>query len=124
MARRSYRSRNGVTVMTLLLLVLTVALGPAPSSAAGDDWWNPAARPAPDSQINVTGAPFTGADARGQVRGFVDAHNHLFSNEAFGGRLICGRTFSEGRHRRRPRGLPRALPRRLPGDLRLHHQRR
>ena len=95
MARRSYRSRKHVTVVTLLLLVLALALGPAPTSAAGDDWWNPAARPAPDSQINVTGEPFTGADGKGEVRGFVDAHNHLFSNEAFGGRLICGRTFSE-----------------------------
>ena len=28
------------------------------------------------------------------MRGFVDAHNHLFSNEAFGGRLICGKVFS------------------------------
>ncbi|CAM5511892.1 discoidin domain-containing protein [Streptomyces hirsutus] len=41
------------------------------------------------------GEPFTGTDARGEVRGFVDAHNHLMSNEAFGGRLICGRPFSE-----------------------------
>lgn len=49
----------------------------------------------PDAQINVTGAPFTGTDSAGEVNGFIDAHNHLFSNEAFGGRLICGKVFSE-----------------------------
>jgi microsomal dipeptidase-like Zn-dependent dipeptidase len=88
--------RPHLAVVTLLLLALAMALGPAPSSAAGaDGWWNPTARPAPDSRINVTGEPFKGTDSRGEVRGFVDAHNHLFSNEAFGGRLICGKPFSE-----------------------------
>ncbi|MER6348832.1 galactose-binding domain-containing protein [Streptomyces sp. NPDC001595] len=95
MTRRSHHSRKHLTVVSLLLLVLAMTLGPAPSSAAGTDWWNPTARPAPDSGIGVTGEPFTGTNARGEVRGFVDAHNHLFSNEAFGGRLICGRPFSE-----------------------------
>ncbi|MFJ3445341.1 discoidin domain-containing protein [Streptomyces sp. NPDC086081] len=94
-AERPYRTRKNVTVVSLLLLVLAVALGPTPSSAAGTDWWKPTARPAPDSQIGVTGEPFTGTDARGEVRGFVDAHDHIFSNEAFGGRLICGKPFSE-----------------------------
>lgn len=42
----------------------------------------------------MTGEPFTGTDSAGDVRGFVDAHNHLFSNEAFGGKLICGKVFS------------------------------
>ncbi|NUP38451.1 MAG: hypothetical protein HOY76_15885, partial [Streptomyces sp.] len=94
--RRSYRKRKNVTVVSLLLFLLTLTLGgPTPSSAAGNDWWIPASRPAPDAQINVTGEPFTGTDAAGEVRGFVDAHNHLFSNEAFGGRLICGKVFSE-----------------------------
>ncbi|MEG3627636.1 discoidin domain-containing protein [Streptomyces poriticola] len=93
-ARRPHRRRTGVTVVSLLLLLVT-ALAPAPSAAAGGDWWIPAARPAPDSQIDVTGEPFTGTNAAGEVRGFVDAHNHLMSNEAFGGRLICGKTFSE-----------------------------
>ncbi|MFV0132096.1 discoidin domain-containing protein [Streptomyces sp. HMX87] len=93
-ARRPYRRRTGVTVVSLLLLLAT-ALVPTPSSAADGDWWTPGARPAPDSAINVTGEPFRGTDSRGEVRGFVDAHNHLMSNEAFGGRLICGRTFSE-----------------------------
>ncbi|MET9734865.1 discoidin domain-containing protein [Streptomyces sp. NPDC006458] len=91
MHRRPY-----VAVVSLLLLVLAMALGPAPSSAAeADDWWNPAARPAQDSRIGVTGEPFKGTDSRGRVRGFVDAHDHIFSNEAFGGRLLCGKPFSE-----------------------------
>ncbi|WP_432157659.1 discoidin domain-containing protein [Streptomyces sp. bgisy153] len=93
-AGRPYRRRRHVTITSLLLLVLAMVLGPAPSSAAGTDWWTPTARPAPDSGIDVTGEPFTGTDATGDVRGFVDAHNHLMSNEAFGGRLICGRPFS------------------------------
>lgn len=93
--RRSYRRRGNATVMSLLLLVLAVVLGPTPSAAAGGDWWTPAARPAPDVGIGVTGEPFTGTTAAGEVRGFVDAHNHLFGNEAFGGRLICGKVFSE-----------------------------
>ncbi|MEU6217680.1 discoidin domain-containing protein [Streptomyces sp. NPDC047022] len=92
---RPYRRRKHVTLVSLLLLLLSFALGPTPSAAAGGDWWDPVARPTPDSQINVTGEPFTGTDADGHVRGFVDAHDHLFANEAFGGRLICGKVFSE-----------------------------
>ncbi|WP_151476314.1 galactose-binding domain-containing protein [Streptomyces albicerus] len=95
MARTPHRRRRPVTVLSLLLLVMAVTLGPTPSSAAGTDWWNPVARPAPDSRINVTGEPFKGTNAQGEVRGFVDAHNHLMANEAFGGRLICGKPFSE-----------------------------
>ncbi|CAL9354183.1 hypothetical protein SUDANB176_00537 [Streptomyces sp. enrichment culture] len=88
------RRRRRVAVVSLLLLVLAAAFGPTPSSAAGGDWWEPAARPAPDSRIDVTGEPFKGTNADGEVRGFVDAHNHIMSNEAFGGRLICGKPFS------------------------------
>ncbi|MFI8192378.1 discoidin domain-containing protein [Streptomyces sp. NPDC085946] len=96
MARHPHRRRRNLSVVSLLLFVLAAALGPAPgSAAAAADWWNPTARPAPDSAVNVTGEPFRGTDARGEVRGFVDAHNHLMANEAFGGRLICGRPFSE-----------------------------
>ncbi|MGI5404758.1 discoidin domain-containing protein [Streptomyces sp. CA-135486] len=69
--------------------------GTSSSAEADVNWWSPGARPAPDSQINVTGEPFTGTDAHGEVRGFVDAHDHLMSNEAFGGRLVCGKPFSE-----------------------------
>ncbi|MEU6375655.1 discoidin domain-containing protein [Streptomyces sp. NPDC046909] len=94
MTRCPHRRRKDVTVVSLLLLLVGLFLGPAPSSAAASDWWNPTARPNPDSQINVTGEPFTGTNSAGEVRGFVDAHNHIFSNEAFGGRLICGKVFS------------------------------
>ncbi|KJK54107.1 F5/8 type C domain protein [Streptomyces sp. NRRL F-4428] len=72
-----------------------MVLGPVPSSAADPGWWNPVARPAPDSDINITGEPFKGTDSQGRVRGFVDAHDHLMSNEGFGGRLICGKPFSD-----------------------------
>ncbi|MFE4258276.1 discoidin domain-containing protein [Streptomyces sp. NPDC056883] len=72
-----------------------MVLGPAPGAAADNNWWEPTARPAPDSQINVTGEPFKGTDAQGNVRGFVDAHDHIMSNEGFGGRLICGKPFSD-----------------------------
>ncbi|MFI2376295.1 discoidin domain-containing protein [Streptomyces sp. NPDC018964] len=91
----TYRTRRHLGVVSLLLLVLAAALVPTPGSAAdGGDWWDPVARPAPDSGIGVTGEPFKGTNAAGEVRGFVDAHNHVMSNEAFGGRLICGKAFS------------------------------
>ncbi|GHA11420.1 hypothetical protein GCM10010372_09170 [Streptomyces tauricus] len=95
MTRQPLHRRRPLTVLSLLLVVMAMALGPTPSSAAGTDWWDPTARPAPDSQINVTGEPFKGTDSQGEVRGFVDAHNHIMANEAFGGRLICGKPFSE-----------------------------
>ncbi|MGC3000497.1 discoidin domain-containing protein [Streptomyces sp. G35A] len=90
----TYRGRRHVAVVALLLLVLAAALGPTPSAAAGGNWWEPVSRPAPDSRIGVTGEPFAGTGADGEVRGFVDAHNHIMANEAFGGRLICGKPFS------------------------------
>ncbi|MFD9517457.1 hypothetical protein [Streptomyces sp. NPDC059979] len=75
--------------------MVTLVLGPAAAGAsAGPQWWEPVARPAPDSQVNVTGEPFTGTDAQGRVRGYVDGHVHLMSNEGFGGRLVCGKVFS------------------------------
>ncbi|MEV0225594.1 discoidin domain-containing protein [Streptomyces sp. NPDC050704] len=95
MTRHPHRRRTRITILSVLLALMALTLGPTSSSAAETDWWNPTARPAPDSQINVTGEPFKGTNSQGEVRGFVDAHNHLMSNEAFGGRLICGKTFSE-----------------------------
>ncbi|MEV7728553.1 discoidin domain-containing protein [Streptomyces sp. NPDC087917] len=91
-----HRKRSLLTLLPLVLAVMAMVLGPVPSSSAADPgWWNPTARPAPDSEINVTGEPFKGTDAQGRVRGFVDAHDHLMSNEGFGGRLICGKPFSD-----------------------------
>ncbi|MFJ2262863.1 discoidin domain-containing protein [Streptomyces sp. NPDC087844] len=95
MTRQPLHRRRPLTVLSLLFVVMALALGPTPSSAAGTDWWDPTSRPAPDSQINVTGEPFKGTDSQGEVRGFVDAHNHIMANEAFGGRLICGKPFSK-----------------------------
>ncbi|MEV6594508.1 discoidin domain-containing protein [Streptomyces acidicola] len=91
-----HRGRRHLALLSLLLVVLSMTLGPTPSSAAaGTDWWTPSARPSPDSGINVTGEPFKGTNSAGEVRGFVDAHNHIMANEAFGGRLICGKPYSE-----------------------------
>ncbi len=67
-----------------------------------DDWWNPPNRPALDSEINATGAPFTGTDAAGKLRGWIDSHSHINSNDGFGGRLICGAPFA-------PAGIGSAL---------------
>lgn len=95
--RPDARGTGGRSALLALFLALAAVLfgsAPVPAAATGGSWWEPTTRPAADSQINVTGAPFTGTDARGKVRGFVDAHNHLMSNEGFGGRLICGQTFS------------------------------
>lgn len=96
MTRPAHNRRKPLAVLSVLFAMLAVLLAPTPGSAADGAWWDPVARPAPDSRINVQGEPFTGTDAQGEVRGFVDAHNHIMSNEAFGGRLICGKAFSEG----------------------------
>ncbi|MFG2638833.1 hypothetical protein ACGFX8_34695 [Streptomyces sp. NPDC048362] len=84
-------------ILLLPLLLSLLALGTsarASTASAGQAWWDPVTRPVPDSQINAIGAPFTSTDSQGQVRGFVDAHVHLMSYEGFGGRLMCGQTFS------------------------------
>ncbi|MEU7019193.1 discoidin domain-containing protein [Streptomyces sp. NPDC046203] len=97
MNRSPRRGPGGRFALVSLLIALTTVLfgaGPVPAAGTGGSWWEPTARPAPDSRIDATGAPFTGTDSQGKVRGFVDAHNHLMSNEGFGGRMICGATFS------------------------------
>ncbi|MFI8105878.1 hypothetical protein [Streptomyces sp. NPDC086023] len=98
--RRGLRRRRGL-LYGLAFALMALTMGPAAgaaadggSVAAAGAWWDPVARPAPDSQVNVTGEPFTGTDTQGRVRGWVDAHVHLMSNEGFGGRLVCGRPFS------------------------------
>ncbi|MFE5256810.1 galactose-binding domain-containing protein [Streptomyces coelicoflavus] len=93
------RARPGgaaALALSLLAALLLSGLGAGGAGAAERPWWEPADRPAPDSRINVSGEPFTGTDANGDVRGFVDTHNHLMANEAFGGKLVCGKPFSEG----------------------------
>ncbi|MFF4761857.1 discoidin domain-containing protein [Streptomyces sp. NPDC001292] len=93
--QRPRRRLRSLTVVLLFLSAMALMLGPMPSSAAEHKWWDPTARPAPDAQIDVTGEPFKGTDSQGRVRGFVDAHDHIMANEGFGGRLICGKPFSE-----------------------------
>ncbi|MFD9368506.1 hypothetical protein ACFWA6_12460 [Streptomyces sp. NPDC060020] len=95
MDRRRAFGRGRYVLIGLVLAMVTLVLGPASAGAsAGPQWWEPVARPAPDSQVNVSGEPFTGTDAQGRVRGYVDAHVHLMSDEGFGGRLVCGKVFS------------------------------
>lgn len=92
------RARPGGAAALVLSLVATLllsGLGAGGAGAAERPWWEPVQRPAPDSEINVSGEPFTGTDSNGDVRGFVDTHNHLMTNEAFGGKLVCGKPFSD-----------------------------
>ncbi|MFD5865636.1 discoidin domain-containing protein [Agromyces sp. NPDC127015] len=94
--RRSILSILGIAAIGALLITIPVA----PAEAA-ENWWDAPARPAVDVELNVTGAPITGAPG-GEVRGFIDSHTHLNSNEGFGGRMICGAPFS-------PNGVADAL---------------
>ncbi|WP_084713096.1 hypothetical protein [Streptacidiphilus rugosus] len=89
------RGKRRLFLLPALLGALLLGIGPGVAKASADqNWWDPQARPVPDAQIDAVGAPFTGTDAQGQVRGLVDAHVHLMSYEGFGGRLMCGQTFS------------------------------
>ncbi|UNK69621.1 discoidin domain-containing protein [Microbacterium sp. H1-D42] len=98
-------------VATIAIIAPTGAAAPASAAqeqaaqaqtaATADAWWEPPNRPSPDAELNATGAPFTGT-VDGEVRGLVDAHTHLNSNEGFGGRMICGAPFS-------PNGIAAAL---------------
>lgn len=66
---------------------------PTAAVTAASDWWDAPDRPAEDVELNVVGAPITSAPGE-PVRGYIDSHTHLNSNEGFGGRLICGAPFS------------------------------
>ncbi|AKU18667.1 F5/8 type C domain protein [Luteipulveratus mongoliensis] len=61
----------------------------APSYAAGPNI------PSPESEVNVTGTPFTGTAPDGTVRGLIDAHTHLFMQDGMGGAAVCGKVFSD-----------------------------
>lgn len=76
-----------VTTMAAIAAVTTSA------DAAGDPWV-PVNPQAPDSQVNAAGVPLSGTAPDGTVRGTVDAHTHLMSNEGFGGNIVCGKTYS------------------------------
>ena len=45
----------------------------------------------PEADVNVSGAPSTGATPYGEARGFVDAHLHMMAFEFIGGSIRCGR---------------------------------
>lgn len=67
--------------------------GAVASASASDAWWDAPNRPAEEVELNVSGAPTTSGLGE-PVRGYIDSHTHLNSNEGFGGRLICGAPFS------------------------------
>jgi microsomal dipeptidase-like Zn-dependent dipeptidase len=92
--RRSVPARRsaihiGVAIIAAITLAVTGAPAPAETQVSG-------------SHVNAVGTPAGGLAPDGSVRGFIDAHNHLFSNEAFGGKLFCGKVFD-------PAGIAAAL---------------
>lgn len=87
--------RHPVVALVVLLLASTGLVGATGASADERPWYEPSAPQTPDSEINVTGAPFAGTQD-GEVRGLIDAHTHLMSDEGFGGQIVCGKTYSEG----------------------------
>ena len=93
---RSRARRTVIVAAALMLAITTAALSGGVASAGSDGtWWTPTDRPQPDSRINVSGEPFRGTNEDGEVRGYIDAHNHVMSNEGFGGRLVCGKPFDQ-----------------------------
>ncbi|CAN7265260.1 Coagulation factor 5/8 type domain-containing protein [Knoellia sp. LjRoot47] len=87
-------SRFRCTLVAVVMGVLALLVSGSSATAAGPPWWEPVSPQTPDSEVDVVGEPFTGTTATGEVRGLVDAHTHMFSDEGFGGNVICGRTFS------------------------------
>ena len=97
--------RSWISGLALTITAVVVAAGAAAPAAADPSTGPitaPVTTPTPEAEINVTGAPFTGAGSDGRVRGFVDAHSHLFANEGFGGDVLCGKVFD-------PAGVAAAL---------------
>ncbi|MFC9970163.1 Coagulation factor 5/8 type domain-containing protein [Spirillospora sp. NPDC127200] len=93
------RSLSAVLAFGALAAGLLVPAPAVPARAAAP----PAAvARAPEPSTGATGTPFAGTGADGQVRGYVDAHSHLMSYEAFGGKLMCGKPFD-------PKGIASAL---------------
>jgi microsomal dipeptidase-like Zn-dependent dipeptidase len=79
-----------------LLAVATVVAGLNARPAA------PQASVVPESEVNATGEPLKGTTDNGEVRGFVDTHNHPFGNENLGGGVLCGKPWD-------PAGAAKAL---------------
>lgn len=97
MSSPSPRRRRVRRLLPLLaaVLVALVALSTPGATADSTLWYEQTDPQTPDSEINVEGEPFTGTTDDGEVRGFIDAHTHLMSDEGFGGDIVCGKTFSE-----------------------------
>ncbi|MGO1165032.1 MAG: discoidin domain-containing protein [Janibacter sp.] len=96
-SRRHPSRRRTHRLLPLVAAVLTalVVVGTPGASAGPTPWYEQSDPQARDSELNVTGAPAKGTTPQGEVRGFIDAHTHLMSNEGFGGDIVCGKTFSE-----------------------------
>ena len=95
MTPRTRRRRRWVAPFVLLVLAALVGTTAGGATAGPAPWYEQSDPQAVDSEVNVTGAPFTGTGPKGEVRGLIDAHTHLMSNEGFGGDIVCGKTFSE-----------------------------
>ncbi|MER7504462.1 Coagulation factor 5/8 type domain-containing protein [Nonomuraea pusilla] len=94
MRRRSAARRSAGWLIALVLLLSGSLISPAGPAAAAPQ------RPAtPESAAQSTAQS---AASAAEVRGFVDGHSHLFSYEAFGGMLMCGKPFD-------PDGVSEAL---------------
>ncbi|MBC7278888.1 Coagulation factor 5/8 type domain-containing protein [Nocardioides sp.] len=79
------------SLLAVIALAVTVAMVGPPAS--GDDVER--RLPSPESEINVTGEPFTGTAPDGTVQGLIDAHSHMFMQDGIGGAAVCGKAFSE-----------------------------
>ncbi|WP_018655508.1 membrane dipeptidase [Actinomadura flavalba] len=81
-------SRRPLVLLLGVLLagVMSAGLVGVPAAGAGA---------VPEPSTGVTGVPFAGTTPSGEVRGYLDAHSHLMSYEAFGGKLMCGKPFDE-----------------------------
>ena len=88
MTQRMFRRCLAVLTAALLTLGLSV------TAAAAGPWYEASNPLTPDSEINIVGEPFKGADAAGAVQGMVDGHTHMFSDLGFGGNAVCGATWS------------------------------
>lgn len=89
----SHRSVRRCTLAAASAVLALVGLAVAPPATAAP-WYEPVRPQAPDSEIDVTGAPHRGVDAAGRVVGTVDAHTHMFMDLGMGGNAVCGATYS------------------------------
>ncbi|GGS27492.1 discoidin domain-containing protein [Actinokineospora fastidiosa] len=69
-------------ILGMALLAAVAVLGTPPAQGAE-----------PGADVGVIGEPFRGTLPDGSVAGLLDAHNHVMSDVAFGGNLICGKVF-------------------------------